>query len=99
VLKTLTTNDLLIDVRTAKEFEDSTVKGAINIPVDELRQRLDELPRDRNIYIFCQIGLRGYLAQRILLQHNFNNVKNISGGYFLYKAIAAERRLLEAANM
>ena len=99
VLKTLTTNDLLIDVRTAKEFDCSTVKGAINIPVDELRERLDELPKDSNIYIFCQIGLRGYLAQRILLQHNFNNVKNISGGYFLYKAIAAERRLLEAANM
>ena len=76
--------DILIDVRTAHEYSEGTIKNAVNIPVDELRQRLGEVPSDKNIYVFCQIGLRGYLAERILEQNGFKNVKNLSGGYGIY---------------
>ncbi len=86
--------DLLVDVRNENEFNKGTINGAINIPVDELRNRLSELPKNQNIFIFCQIGLRGYLAQRILLQNDYQNVLNISGGFFLWNAVRAERALL-----
>lgn len=74
---------LMLDVRTPNEVEDGVVPGSINIPVDELRGRLGELPQDRLIYVYCQFGMRGYLATRILLQHGFN-AKNLSGGYKTY---------------
>lgn len=86
----LSKDDLLIDVRAPHEYAAGTIAGAINIPVDELRSRLHELPKDKNIYIFCQIGLRGYLAQRILLQNGFERVKNISGGYNTYSVCMEE---------
>lgn len=70
-----------IDVRTPAEYELGTIPGFVNIPVDELRGRLAELPKDRLIVVTCAIGLRGYLAYRILKQHGFTNVKNLSGGY------------------
>lgn len=87
-------DDILLDVRNEAEFAAGTIPGAINIPVDELRGRLDELPRDKNIFIFCQIGLRGYLAQRILLQHGYKSVRNVSGGYALWTACVKEQELL-----
>ena len=86
----LTKEDLLVDVRNPDEFRNGTIPNAINIPVDELRTRLGEIPKDKNVYIFCQIGLRGYLAQRILLQNGYANIKNVSGGYALWKAIQSE---------
>lgn len=86
----LSKDDLLVDVRAPHEYNAGTIPGAINIPVDDLRGRLQELPKDKNIYIFCQIGLRGYLAQRILLQNGFERVKNISGGYNTYSVCMAE---------
>ena len=79
-------DDMIIDVRTKEEFACSTIERAKNIPLDEIRQRLNEIPKDKTIYIFCQQGLRGYLAQRILLQNGINQVFNISGGYMLYQA-------------
>ena len=84
--------DVLLDVRTVQEFEKGSIPGAINIPVDELRSRLDELPEDRKIYAFCQVGLRGYLAQRILMQNGFSKVRNISGGYTTWSACDAEQK-------
>ncbi len=74
----------LLDVRTADEFVHGHVPNAVNIPVDELRSRLDELPRDKPIVAYCQVGMRGYLATRILLQNGFE-VANIGGGYTTYK--------------
>ena len=74
---------LLLDVRTPEEFAAGHIPGAINIPVDELRARLGELPRGQGIATYCQVGQRGYLATRILLQTGFD-VKNISGGYKTY---------------
>jgi NADPH-dependent 2,4-dienoyl-CoA reductase/sulfur reductase-like enzyme/peroxiredoxin family protein/rhodanese-related sulfurtransferase/TusA-related sulfurtransferase len=74
----------LLDVRTDEEFANGTIKGAVNIPVDELREKLDMLDRKKPVYVFCQIGLRGYIAYRILIQNGFNEVYNLSGGYRLY---------------
>jgi rhodanese-related sulfurtransferase len=54
--------------------------------VDELRGRIGELPHDKELYIYCEAGLRGYLAQRILRQNGFDRVKNLSGGYILWNA-------------
>lgn len=76
---------LLIDVRTKMEYNLETIEGAINIPVDELRNRLNELPADKEIYIFCQMGLRGYVAARLLMQKGFTSVRNMSGGYKTYQ--------------
>lgn len=77
----------LLDVRTAAEFAKGSLPGAINIPVEELRQRLDELDPENKIVTFCQIGLRGYIAQRILQQSGFKTVQNLKGGYSLVKGL------------
>ncbi|HEX2971606.1 MAG TPA: rhodanese-like domain-containing protein [Tepidisphaeraceae bacterium] len=74
--------ELLLDVRTPQEFANGTVRGAINIPVDELRSRLSELDKDRPIHVLCQVGLRGYIAERILRQHGYA-ARNVKGGYLL----------------
>ena len=80
-----TTQDrYLVDVRTPEEFTAGHIPEAINIPVDELRSRLDELPKDREIAAYCQVGQRGYLATRILRQKGFDAV-NVGGGYKTYQ--------------
>lgn len=90
-LASLGKDDILLDVRTLEEFKSGSIDGAINIPVDELRSRIDELPRSKTIYIYCQVGLRGYLASRILLQNGFDKVINLSGGYRLWEACIKEQ--------
>lgn len=74
----------LIDVRTADEYSLGTIRNAINIPVDELRERIHEIPADKPVIVFCAIGLRGYIALKILTGRNFKNVRNLSGGYKTY---------------
>ena len=74
----------LLDVRTAQEFANGHIPGAVNIPVDDLRSRLQELPQDRKIAVYCQVGQRGYIATRILVQKGFS-AANIGGGYKTYK--------------
>jgi NADPH-dependent 2,4-dienoyl-CoA reductase/sulfur reductase-like enzyme/rhodanese-related sulfurtransferase len=76
---------LLLDVRTPGEYKRGTIPGAVNIPVDSLRERLNEIPRNKAVYLFCQIGLRGYIATRILRQRGFDQVKNLSGGFKTYQ--------------
>jgi len=71
---------ILIDVRTNQEFENGHIKGSVNIPVDNLRERLNELDKDKTIVEYCQVGLRGYIADRILSQNGFK-VLNVTGGY------------------
>ena len=75
---------LLVDVRTPQEFSQGNIPGALNIPIDELRSRLGELPRDRQLAIYCQVGQRGYLATRILNQAGFS-AANMGGGYKTYR--------------
>jgi NADPH-dependent 2,4-dienoyl-CoA reductase/sulfur reductase-like enzyme/rhodanese-related sulfurtransferase len=74
----------LLDVRTPKEFAESHIPGAVNIPLDELRRRLGEVPRERDVAAYCRVGQRGYLATRILLQAGFR-AANIGGGYETYR--------------
>ena len=76
----------LLDVRSPAEYAGGSIDGFINIPLDELRNRLNELDKESPIYLTCQIGLRGYLAVRILIQNGFE-VYNLSGGYRLYHSI------------
>ncbi len=75
---------ILVDVRHPYEFKRGTIEGAINIPVDDLRNRINEIPKDKNVIIFCKQGLRGYIAYKILKQKGFENIKNLSGGYLTY---------------
>ncbi len=74
----------LVDVRTPQEFSEGSIPGAVNLPVDELRERLDEIPRGRDIAVYCQVGQRGYLAMRILRQSGYE-AANIGGGYKTYQ--------------
>jgi len=74
----------LLDVRTPSEFDAGHLPGAINIPVDDLRSRLSELPKEKEIAAYCQVGQRGYIATRILMQSGYR-VVNLSGGYKTYR--------------
>lgn len=88
-VKALTADDTLtlLDVRTPAEYERSHVKGWLNFPLDDIRKRLGELDKTKPVYLMCQIGLRGYIASRILVQHGFT-VYNLSGGYRLYDLVS-----------
>ncbi len=79
----------LIDVRTPEEFVLGHIEGAINIPVDSLRNRINEVPKTHPIVVYCAIGLRGYLAARTLMQRGFEDVRNLSGGYKTWEAATA----------
>lgn len=76
----------LIDVRTSDEFELGAIKGAVNFPLDELREHLNEIPHDKPIWVYCGVGLRGYLASNILKENGFQSVRNLVGGIKTYKA-------------
>lgn len=76
----------LLDIRTLWEYEDGTIEGFKNISLDELRKHMDELDKSKPVYVTCQVGLRGYLASRILSQHGFK-CYNLSGGYRLYNSV------------
>jgi len=84
-------DDLLLDVRTPEEFKAGHLKSAVNIPVDDLRDRIVELQKEQKIYIYCGIGLRGYVAQRILTQLGYDSL-NLSGGYTLWRAVDKDRK-------
>ncbi|URZ18116.1 CoA-disulfide reductase [Clostridium felsineum] len=73
-------DSLVVDVRTEIEYENGHVEGAVNIPVDDIRERINEIDKNKDIIVYCQVGLRGYIAQRILKQKGFK-VKNVTGGY------------------
>ena len=72
---------VLLDVRTLNEYETSHLRGALHVPLDELRFRLDEIPRDRGIIIYCRSGFRSHLALRMLAQKGFQETKNLTGGW------------------
>lgn len=87
----------LLDVRTSAEYERGHIDGFRNIPVDELRERLGELDRDKPLYVICQSGLRSYIACRILAQEGFD-CRNFSGGYRFYAAVTKERGMGSCAT-
>ena len=82
---------ILLDVRTELEHQLGTIEGAINIPIDELRERINEVPKDKKIIIFCEVGLRGYIAYRMLVQSGYEDVVNLSGGYKTYTLAKAKQ--------
>ncbi|MFX1417817.1 MAG: FAD-dependent oxidoreductase [Promethearchaeota archaeon] len=76
---------LLLDVRTKEEFAARTINGSINIPIEELRKRLDEIPNNQPIYVYCEVGYRSYLALRILLQSGYREVYELTGGFKIFE--------------
>ncbi len=89
-IKEVSEKGILIDVRSEKEHADGSISGSINIPVDELRMHLNDLPKDKNLYLFCEVGQRGYLSQRILNQNGYDKVFNLSGGFKTWSSCSAE---------
>ena len=83
----------LVDVRTADEYALGHIGGALNIPLDDLRERIGEIPSDRPVYVYCGVGLRGYLASNILKENGYGDVRNLIGGIKTYKAATAEVKL------
>ncbi len=86
----------LLDTRTPGEYARGHIEGFTNIPVDELRERIAEVPRGKPVYVMCQSGLRSYIACRILAGYGFD-AYNFSGGYRFYEAVKYERSLIEQA--
>ncbi|MDR3724288.1 MAG: rhodanese-like domain-containing protein [Terracidiphilus sp.] len=80
------TDALILDVREPREYEAGTLSGAVNIPLGQLRSRLQELPREREIWVSCGVGQRAYYACRILAQNGFT-ARNLSGGYNTYRVL------------
>jgi rhodanese-related sulfurtransferase len=84
-------NDILLDTRTNREYEQGYIEGAVHIPLDELRENLDKLDKSKNIIAYCQSGLRSYIANRILKGNGYN-VINLVGGYSLYDSIQKSKK-------
>lgn len=87
----------LLDTRTPGEYQRGHVDGFVNIPVDNLREHLDEIPKEKPVYVMCQSGLRSYIATRIL-EGNGYTAYNFSGGFRFYDAVINDRCLIEAAT-
>ena len=87
----------LLDVRTVREYGNGHIEGFKNIPVDELRERLDEIEKDKPVYVICQSGLRSYIGTRIL-EGNGYKAYNFSGGFRFYDAVMHDRCLIETAT-
>jgi rhodanese-related sulfurtransferase len=85
----------LLDVRTPGEYATGTIGDAVNIPVDTLRERHGELPKDRPIVVFCKVGLRGYIASRILAANGFSDCSNLSGGYETWRVATEPQATLK----
>ncbi|MBO5731358.1 MAG: FAD-dependent oxidoreductase, partial [Treponema sp.] len=86
----------LLDTRTPKEFSQGHIEGFMNIPVDELRERIGEVPTGKPVYLICQSGLRSYIATRILEGLGFE-AYNFAGGYRLYQAVMEDKALSQVA--
>ena len=75
------TPPLVIDVRDEREYDTENLQGAVNIPLEDLRERMEEVPKDRPVVVHCSVGYRSYLAQQILRQNGWTNVRNLYGGF------------------
>lgn len=88
----------LLDARTEEEFSRGHVTGFINIPVDQLRENLNKLPKDKPVYVMCQSGLRSYIACCILKGEGYD-AYNFSGGYRFYDAVVNDRKLIQSSSL
>ncbi len=94
-----TNSSLLLDVRTPAEFATGAMPGAVHIPLAELRGRINELPRDRKIIVYCKAGHIAYNAARVLTAHGFGDVRNLSGGYETWQlATGPQESIIEPRN-
>lgn len=89
--------EYILDVREEYEVSNGSIKNVVNIPLGQLRDRLNEVPKDRKIYVCCQVGLRGYIACTILNQYGYNT-SNIDGGYKTYSSIKNAEKLINAQD-
>ena len=89
----------ILDVRTNEEFELGSMEGSHHIPSTDLRDRLKEVPKDKKIVLYCAMGLRGYLSERVLLQNGYTEVYNLTGGLKSYEVALRERKLLENKDL
>ena len=87
----------LLDTRTPQEYEGGHIEGFRNIPVDELRERLDEIEQGKPVYVICQSGLRSYIACRVLAGYGYETY-NFAGGFRFYDAVKNDRRLIEQST-
>lgn len=87
---------ILLDTRTAREYSSGHIEGFVNIPVDELRERLDEIEPGKPVYVICQSGLRSYIATRILEGYGYE-AYNFAGGFRFYDAVVNDRALVESS--
>lgn len=89
-ISTLPSKSTLLDVRTAQEYQEGHISGAVSIPLSDLRERLNELDRTAPVYVYCHSGVRSYIASRILVQNGFT-CAHLSGGYRFYQSIVQDR--------
>lgn len=82
----------LLDVREPSEFADGHIPNAVNIPLNQIRSRLDEIPKDKEVIANCRVGLRSYIGIRMLVQNGFENVRNLSGGYITYSEVEKDMK-------
>jgi rhodanese-related sulfurtransferase len=89
----------ILDVRTPVEYGHGHVPNAINIPVNTLRDHLSELPQDKEIVVYCRVGIRAYVAYCILRGHGFTRIKNLSGGWKTYSSAMSEKARLPESKI
>jgi len=77
---------VMLDVRTVEEYNEGHIKGAVLIPVQVLAERLAEVPKNKQVYIYCHSGVRSARASKLLAKHGFTNIENVVGGFEAWKA-------------
>lgn len=87
----ISADDFLLDIRMKDEFDLGSIDGAVNIPLDDLRDHINELPKNKRIVVFCGVGLRAHVAYRILVQSGFDNVFNLAGGLKTYETASQKQ--------
>jgi peroxiredoxin family protein/rhodanese-related sulfurtransferase/TusA-related sulfurtransferase len=92
-LADLPKDTVLLDVRTAPEVQMGAIPGSVHVPVDSLREQLSTLDKNKAYVVYCAVGIRAYIACRILLQNGFKNVRNLAGGYTTYRAASGDYTL------
>ncbi len=89
-MASLPADTVLLDVRTPAEVAMGAIPGSVNIPVDNLREKIDTLDRNRAYVVYCAVGIRAYIACRIMMQRGFSDVRNLAGGYTTYRVASRD---------
>ena len=76
---------MLLDVRTPEEYAEGHIKGAVLIPVQQLQQRISEVPKDKQVYVYCRSGVRSVRAAKMLVNAGFTRIENVQGGFMAWK--------------